>query len=66
VACFLIRRLYARAVGLVFLGGFACVAAGGGAVWANLAFTAAVVLAWAWVSALALHLYRWPASPAQN
>ena len=32
------------------------VASGAGSAWSNLAFTATIVLAWAWVSALAAHL----------
>jgi hypothetical protein len=69
VACFVLaRRLaadgqrgwaaYSRVVGVVFLAGFGCVAAGVGAVWANLAFVAAVLVVFAWLSALATHLYR--------
>jgi hypothetical protein len=49
---------YSRATGLLFLGGFLCVAAGAGQAWANLAFTGTVILAWAWLCALAVHLYR--------
>jgi Protein of unknown function (DUF998) len=45
-----------RATGVLFLAGFVAVGAGAGAAWSNLAFTAAVVLAWSWVSALAAHL----------
>jgi Protein of unknown function (DUF998) len=69
VACFVLaRRLaadgqrgwaaYSRVVGAVFLAGFGCVAAGAGAVWANLAFVAAVLVVFAWLSALAARLYR--------
>jgi Protein of unknown function (DUF998) len=47
---------YSRATGVLFLAGFVAVGAGAGAAWSNLAFTAAVVLAWSWVSALAAHL----------
>lgn len=47
---------FSRATGVLFLAGFVAVAAGAGAAWSNVAFTAAVVLAWAWVSALAAHL----------
>jgi hypothetical protein len=47
---------FSRATGVLFLAGFVAVAAGAGAAWSNLAFTAAVVLAWSWVSALAAHL----------
>jgi hypothetical protein len=49
---------YSRLTGLVFLAGFASVAIGAGAVWANLAFVGSVVLAWAWVSAVAVDRYR--------
>jgi hypothetical protein len=47
---------FSRATGVLFLAGFVAVAAGAGAAWSNLAFTAAVVLAWSWVSALAAQL----------
>jgi Protein of unknown function (DUF998) len=47
---------FSRATGVLFLAGFVAVAAGAGATWSNLAFTAAVVLVWSWVSALAAHL----------
>jgi hypothetical membrane protein len=68
-ACLLIGRRFARrgrtrwaafsfTTGALFLAGFAAVASGTVATWTNLAFTASVVLAWAWVSALAIHLYR--------
>ena len=50
--------LYSRATGVLFLAGFVCIASGANAPWATLAFTAAIVIAWAWVSALSLHLYR--------
>jgi hypothetical protein len=49
---------FSRITGVVFLAGFAGVATGAGTTWLNLAFVAAVLLAWAWVSALAVHLYR--------
>jgi hypothetical membrane protein len=69
VACLVVARRFAaegrrgwarfsRATGVLFLAGFAAVAAGAGAAGTNLAFTAAVVLAWSWVSALAAHLSR--------
>jgi len=75
-ACFVVarrqradtRRVAAAAVSrltaLVFLGGFLCVASGGGSVAANLAFTATVILVFAWVSVTAAHLYRSVAPPA--
>ncbi|OPG06740.1 DUF998 domain-containing protein [Microbispora sp. GKU 823] len=68
-ACFVLARRFARrgqaawawssrATGALFAAGFLAVASGAGAAWANLAFTGAVVLAWAWISALAVHAYR--------
>lgn len=68
-ACFVVaRRLaaagrrgwapYSRATGILFLAGFAAVASGAGGAVANVAFTVSVVAAWAWVSALSVHLYR--------
>ncbi|GAB2808715.1 hypothetical protein GCM10022221_02570 [Actinocorallia aurea] len=50
--------LVSRVAGGAMAAGFGCVAAGGGAVWANLAFTAAVIGIMGWMSALALHEYR--------
>jgi hypothetical protein len=44
--------------GLVFLAGFAGVASGTGGEAANLAFTGAVILGWAWISAVSVHYYR--------
>jgi len=69
VACFLIARRYAaeyrpgravfsRVTGALFLASFVAVATGAGAVWANLAFVATVVLTWVWISALAVDRYR--------
>jgi hypothetical membrane protein len=68
-ACFVVARrfkadglntwaTYSRATGIVFLAGFAAVASGAQGAGPNLAFTAAVVVAWAWVSALALHHHK--------
>lgn len=68
-ACFVLgRRLaaggaagwawFSRATGVLFGAGFLAVASGSGAAWATVAFTAAVVLSWAWISALAVRLYR--------
>jgi Protein of unknown function (DUF998) len=51
---------YSRVTGVLFLTGFAGVASGTGSV---LAFVAAVVLAWTWVSALAVHLSGRPSVP---
>lgn len=69
VACFVIGRRFAaegrtgwavssRLTGALFLVTFAAMASGGGAVWANLAFVIGIVVLWAWLSALSLHLYR--------
>ncbi|MDV3221039.1 DUF998 domain-containing protein [Intrasporangium sp.] len=68
-ACFVIARRFGAegrramsrfsvATGVVFLGGFLCVASGAGSVAANLLFTAAVVLVFTWVAAVARHYYR--------
>lgn len=68
-ACFVVARRYAadgertlakfsRVTGIAFLGGFLCVASGGGSVVANLLFTAAVGLVFAWIAAVAVHHYR--------
>lgn len=61
-ACFILARrfapAYSRATGIIFLTGFAMVAAGGGAVWANLVFTASIIWIWGWMTALALHEYK--------
>ena len=64
VACFVLARHVPRLAGLsrvtgvVFLVGFGAVAAGAGAVWANLFFTGAVILVWAWLSTVSVNLYR--------
>jgi hypothetical protein len=50
--------VYSWATGVVFLAGFVGVAAGAGNVAVNLAFTAAVLVAWVWVSAVSVHYYR--------
>lgn len=68
-ACFVIGRrfaaegrtgwaVYSRVTGVLFLAAFAAVAIGVGAVWANLTFVAGIVIVWAWLSGLSLHLYR--------
>lgn len=64
IACFVIARRYAeegrsawahysRATGLLFLAGFAMIATGGGSATATIAFTAAILLVWAWIAAVA-------------
>ncbi|HEU5156778.1 MAG TPA: DUF998 domain-containing protein [Streptosporangiaceae bacterium] len=49
---------WSRVTGVGFLAGFGAVATGGGAVWSNLTFVAAVVIVLVWTSALAARLYR--------
>ena len=69
VACFVLARrfladdlwgwaTFSRITGVLFLAGFFTLAAGGGSSWANLAFTAAILLAAAWVSMTSIHHYR--------
>ncbi|WP_250574782.1 DUF998 domain-containing protein [Nonomuraea sediminis] len=68
-ACLVVARRFGRGgrrgwtvfslvTGIAFLAGFAGIASGSGSVALNLGFTAAILLAWTWMSALALHLYR--------
>lgn len=49
---------FSRTTGIVFLAAFIGIATGGGSVATTLAFVAAVVLAWTWMAALAVHAYR--------
>lgn len=49
---------FSRITGLVFAGSFLALASGSGGTVAILAFTGAVVLAWAWLSAVSAKLYR--------
>ena len=69
IACLVIGRRYAaegahglawfsRVTGVVFLAGFAMVASGGASRMANLLFTAAIILIWAWMTTVALDRYR--------
>lgn len=69
VACLVLARRFAAngsrgwavfsaVTGVAFLAGFIGVASGGGSVALNLAFTAAIVLVWIWMSAVSVHLYR--------
>jgi Protein of unknown function (DUF998) len=73
VACFVLARRYgaehrrgwaiwSRLTGGLFVAGFALVGAGGGSRAANLGFTAAVILVWAWLSAVATERYRYVAT----
>ena len=61
-ACFVLARTvlpwFSRITGVVFFASFAGIASGAGNVAFNLAFTAAVVLASAWLSVVSLRLYR--------
>lgn len=50
--------LFSRVTGVLFLAGFLCIAAGAGREWATVTFTAAIILVWAWLSALAVRVYR--------
>jgi Protein of unknown function (DUF998) len=49
---------YSRATGLVFLAGFVGIASGSSSPPVVLGFWFAVVVAWAWLAALCVHLYR--------
>jgi hypothetical protein len=51
------RAMYSRSTAVVFLAAFLALAASGGRVWANLTFTAAILLAWAWLSMISIHFY---------
>lgn len=50
--------LFSRVTGVVFLAGFLALASTGGPAWALLTFTAAVILASAWLSAVFAHYRR--------
>jgi hypothetical membrane protein len=69
VACLILARRFAAngsrglavfsaVTGVAFLAGFIAVASGGGSVVLNLAFTGAILLVWAWMSVVSVHLYR--------
>jgi hypothetical protein len=49
---------FSRITGLVFAGSFLALSSGSGGAVTILVFTAAVVLVWAWLSALSVKLYR--------
>lgn len=68
-ACFVIARAYtrrgqgraamlSRVVGVVFAIAFAGIATGAGSIGINLGFTAAIVVSYAWLTAMAIDLYR--------
>jgi hypothetical protein len=50
--------VYSRVTGLVFFAGFVGIASGSGNPATVLGFWVAVIAAWAWLSALSIHLYR--------
>lgn len=54
---------FSRGTGLVFAGSFLALASGSGGTAAILAFTAAVVVSWAWLAAVCVTLYRRVALP---
>jgi hypothetical protein len=73
-ACFVLARRFATegrrawavgstATGVVFFAAFAGIASGGGTAPLTLGFVAGVVVAWTWLSALSVHLYRRSGSP---
>ena len=49
---------YSRLTGVLFLAGFVGVATGAGSVATNLGFVGGVLIGWAWLTALSIHLYR--------
>ena len=68
-ACFVVARrfaaegragwaTYSRLTGVLFLAGFVGVATGAGSVATNLGFVGGVLIGWAWLTALSIHLYR--------
>jgi Protein of unknown function (DUF998) len=57
---------FSAATGVLFLAGFMGIASGSRQVWLNLAFTGAVVLAWAWLAAVSVHFYRRTTVPGQH
>src|SRR6478735_1001363 len=69
IACFILGSRYSaesrrgwtafcRLTGAVFLAGFAMVASSGGNQPANLAFVAAIILVWTWMTCVAVDRYR--------
>lgn len=50
--------LYSRATGVIFFAGFAGIASGQGNPVTILAFVAAILVAWSWVSAVSVSFYR--------
>jgi hypothetical membrane protein len=69
IACIVMGRRFAAegsrgwaafsvVTGVVFLTGFAMIASSGGSATATILFTAAVLLVWAWITAVAVNRYR--------
>jgi hypothetical membrane protein len=52
------QAAFSVATGVLFLAGFAGIASGATTPALNLAFTAAVILAWVWLSTTSVHYYR--------
>lgn len=61
-ACFVMARRYRKwfsiATGAVFLAAFAGLASGSGSAVVVIAFWGALILVWAWIASLSIHLYR--------
>jgi uncharacterized protein DUF998 len=68
-ACFVVARRfvaegrpgwarYSRVTGVLFCAAFVGVATGAGSVVTNLGFVGGVLIGWAWLTALSIHLYR--------
>ena len=76
-ACFVIARRFtaegrrdwatsSRITGAILAIGFVAIASGSGSAAVVIPFTVAVMIGWAWVSAVAAHLYRRAAGPARS
>jgi Protein of unknown function (DUF998) len=59
-------QAFSVVTGVIFLAGFFGIASGSGGGWTLLGFWIAVVLAWAWLSALSVHLRRHVSSAASS
>ena len=61
-ACFVMARRYRKwfsiATGALFLAAFAGLASGSGSAVVVIAFWVALIVAWAWIAAVSIHLYR--------
>lgn len=76
-ACFVLARrfasqgqrgwaVYSQASGVIFFAAFAGIAVGSGQPWSVLGFWLGVIVAWAWIAALALKLLTEPASTQRS